>query len=63
MYTGTCELYDANNPGADGNSGWSCYDKQEIMSMAADDELETFDMLEDFDMNDELDIEQDLLLF
>jgi len=30
MYTGTCELYDANNPGADGNTGWSCYDKQRI---------------------------------
>ena len=28
MYTGTCELYDMNNPKADGNGGWSCYDRQ-----------------------------------
>ena len=28
MYTGTCELYDMNNPIADGNGGWSCYDRQ-----------------------------------
>ena len=27
MYSGTCELYDGNNPTADGNSGWACYDK------------------------------------
>jgi len=27
MYTGTCELYDAANPTADGNGGWACYNK------------------------------------
>lgn len=56
MYTGTCELYDANNPGADGNGGWSCYDRQEITTMATMD-------LEEFDMLDELDMENELLLF
>lgn len=25
MYTGTCELYDGEAVGADGNGGWSCY--------------------------------------
>lgn len=58
MYTGTCQLYDANNPAADGNRGWSCYDKQEITSMAAiTDELEQSEML------DEMDFEKELLLF
>lgn len=28
IYTGTCELFDMNNPKADGNNGWSCYDRQ-----------------------------------
>ena len=27
MYTGTCALYDMHNPIADGNGGWTCYDR------------------------------------
>jgi hypothetical protein len=27
MYTGTCALYDMNNPIGDNNGGWTCYDR------------------------------------
>jgi hypothetical protein len=51
MYTGTCELYDANNPTADGNTGWSCYDKQEVTYLFDEqEELEDFDIEKDMDL-------------
>jgi hypothetical protein len=55
MYTGTCVLYDANNQEADGNSGWSCYDRVGFTTLSSMDD--------DLDELDALNYEEDLFVF
>ena len=58
MYTGTCAWYDANNSEGDGNTGWACYDKQEVTYLLAEEQ-----QLDEFDMEFDLDAQMDLTLF
>ena len=61
MYMGTCELYDANNPGADGNLGWSCYNRDTQVTDALAGTFEDFEFkVEEDDLEED---EEDFYLF